>query len=97
MTSKYDHIGATNYLSNFCKDGTPLRGRMALLSFPNNISAKRIDSMIMIIEYAQLLAIFLRSADRFYAVRTTNSVEIYNVLSIFVKFFSPGNLLPFIP
>ena len=94
MTSKYDHIGATNYLSNFCKDGTPLRGRIALLSFPNNISAKGIDSMIMIIEYAQIMAILLRSADKFYTAHVTNKVEIYNILSVFVKFFSPGNLLP---
>ena len=94
MTSKYDHLAATNYLSNLCKDGTPLRGRIALLSFPNEISAKMIDTAIMFIEYTQLMALFLRATSQFYSEQVTNSIEIYPVLLVFVKIFNTGNLLP---
>ena len=94
MTTKYDHLTSTNYLSNLCKDGTPLRGRIALLSFPNNISAKRIDAAIMIIESAQLLVLFLLTNKGFHTEQVTHNLEIYNVLSVFVKAFAPGTLLP---
>ncbi len=94
MTSKYDHLTATNYLSNLCKEGTPLRGRIALLSFRNDISAKKIDTAIMVIEYAQLLSLCLATARSFYSEHTTNDVEIYQVLSVLTKVFGPGNLLP---
>ena len=95
MTSKYDHIASTKYLSNLCKDGTPLRGRIALLSFRNEISARAIDTAIMIIEYGQLVSTFLRGTFKFYTVQTKHSIEFYNFVSVITNVMSPGTFLPY--
>jgi len=95
MTSKCDHLASTKYLSNLCKDGgTPFRGRIGLLSFRNEVSAKLVDQVLMLIEYGQLLIILLRVNFKFYTEKASNKIDLNNLVLVFALISSPRNLLP---
>jgi len=93
MEQKYDYLASNNYLSNLSKDGTPFRGRIALLSYQSEVSAKFLDQLILFIEYSQVMILLLILNTRFYKEHESNSIELYNLLSVF-KALGPGNLLP---
>ena len=92
MEYKYDYIASTKYLSDLSKDGTPFRGRIALLSYQSEVSAKQLDKVIMFLEYGQLLLLLLLVNYKFYGQHEVNSINLWNLVS-FWKVLGPGNLI----